>query len=57
MKELDILCENFVNDHPIEEEMIDEEGRLDAQYFFETVLEEDLIEFFQELYIIMKNGE
>lgn len=41
------LCSEFVKGHPIE---LDKNGHLDAQEFFETVDESDLIGFFQKLY-------
>jgi hypothetical protein len=41
-------CYNFIRDHKM-----DDIEEFDAQIFFETTPEEDIIEFFQKLYKLM----
>ena len=52
-KELILLCEHFVNDHPMDGS--DDFETFDAQEFFEGVTEEELIEFFRDIYFEIRN--
>ena len=51
-KELIILCQEFVDNHPFEEEG-DQGYCFDGQEFMEEVPEEDIVEFFSEMYNIL----
>jgi len=51
-EELLELCQEFVDNHPFEEEG-DQGYNFDGQEFMEEVPEEDIIEFFSEMYNIL----
>ncbi len=53
VSELLALCQEFVDNHPFEEEGDQGYNFDDGQLFFEEVPEEDILDFFSEMYNIL----